>query len=309
MLDPDSVPRPMTAPELLQVRAMPAKTLLPPLLGTQTLALLHGPRGLGKSWFAMALARAVAAGEPILGWTPPQPCPVLYFDGEMTGNDMKTRLASLGPPPPLLQFLVAELSSVALPDFAYRDGQQILWAMLSRLRPPALLVFDSLASLTSFSTNDPDRWTELQLFLLRLRRIGFAVLLIHHSNRKGFQRGTNRREDLLDVVIGLRRPSGHRARDGAHFILEVEKARSVHGTALDPIEARLVRGADGTMTWDWRTAARGNLERFAGLLKLGLGVGQAARELGLPRSTAYRMRETAMEAGLLGDAKSAAPDG
>jgi hypothetical protein len=52
---------------------------------------------------------------------------------------------------------------------------------------------------------------------LRLQHRGIGVLLVHRSGKSGEQRGTSRREDVLDTVIGLRRPEGYlpnsRARD------------------------------------------------------------------------------------------------
>jgi len=234
----ESLPCPMTAAELLSVSVYQPDMILPPLFTTKTLALLHAPRGLGKTFFALSLARAVAAGEPFLGWQPPAPQSVLYVDGEMASADMQARVKSLGTPPPLLDFLVAEVSDIPLPDLAFPDGQNLFAAILARKRYQ-LVVLDSLASLTSFTTNDPDRWTELQRFLIRLRRTGFAVLLVHHSNRKGFQRGTDRREDVLDLMIALRRPPDYEPRQGARFEVHFEKARGVYGESVDPIDAHL----------------------------------------------------------------------
>ncbi|HSC94043.1 MAG TPA: hypothetical protein VLC73_03680 [Burkholderiales bacterium] len=46
-----------------------------------------------------------------------------------------------------------------------------------------------------------------------------AVLFIRHSGKSGMQRGSSRREDLLDVVIKLDHPSDYIAENGAQFIL------------------------------------------------------------------------------------------
>ena len=70
---------------------------------------------------------------------------------------------------------------------------------------PELVVLDNLSSLACF-TGDPDRWGNLQRFPMLQHRFGRAVLMVHHTNKKGLQRGTNRREDVLDIVMSLRRP-------------------------------------------------------------------------------------------------------
>jgi len=55
--------------------------------------------------------------------------------------------------------------------------------------------------------NDSDAWGEIQDRLLRLRRRGISVLIVHHAGKRGGQRGTSRREDVLDTSFSLRQPS------------------------------------------------------------------------------------------------------
>jgi hypothetical protein len=51
---------------------------------------------------------------------------------------------------------------------------------------------------------------------LLLRRQGKSVFLLHHDGKGGQQRGTSKKEDVLDTVISLRRPPGYTA-DQGHF--------------------------------------------------------------------------------------------
>jgi putative DNA primase/helicase len=53
--------------------------------------------------------------------------------------------------------------------------------------------------------NDSDAWSPIQQWLLQLRRRGLAVLIVHHAGKTGGQRGTSRREDVLDSSFCLRR--------------------------------------------------------------------------------------------------------
>lgn len=66
--DPLAPLRSLSAPELLALDRPAARPILAPLLTNRTLALLHGPRGIGKTFLALGLARAAAAGESFLGW-------------------------------------------------------------------------------------------------------------------------------------------------------------------------------------------------------------------------------------------------
>src|SRR5262245_10719163 len=74
----------------------PARELVvDPILPKRGLALLHGPRGLGKSQLALQLACAAACGGPALGrWSAPAPRRVLYIDGLLPAPMLQDRLAA-----------------------------------------------------------------------------------------------------------------------------------------------------------------------------------------------------------------------
>jgi hypothetical protein len=129
------------------------------------------------------------------------------------------------------------------------------------------------------------------------RRAGRAMLIVHHANKKGLQRGTNRREDVLDLVMALRRPADYQAQEGARFELHFEKTRGLFGEAVEPIEARLETDNVGVARWSWRSVHVGDLERVAALLKAGLNPNQIAQELGISKSRSYRLRDRANELG------------
>jgi hypothetical protein len=282
------LPPQIGADELI-ARSFPERELiLDPILGANTLALLYGPRGLGKTFVALGIAWAAAAGASFLGWTASQPRRVLYIDGEMAAVDLQARLKLLGSAPPNLKFLIADLSPRSLPDLGYYEGLVNLQRSWGN---PELVVLDNLSSLTGFKTGNPDCWNELQRFLLVQRKAGRAVLLVHHANKKGVQRGTNRREDVLDLVMALKRPTGYEPKDGARLEIHFEKARGLFGEAVDPIEARLETDSHGVARWTWRPAHIGDLERVAELLKSGLNPNQIAQELGISKSRSYRLRE------------------
>ena len=85
-----------------------------------------------------------------------------------------------------------------------------------------------------------------------------------HSGKSGQQRGTSRREDVLDTVIGLRRPADYQPKDGARFEVHVEKSRGFVGDAGKPFEARLVSTAGGCgLTWSARDLKPSHLEEAA----------------------------------------------
>src|SRR5262249_54949829 len=142
-----------------------------------------------------------------------------------------------------------------------------------------------------FERNDPDAWTNLQRWLMAMRKVGTAVLLVHHANKKGLQRGTSRREDVLDLVLAMRRPHDYAPSEGARFELHFEKARGLLGDAVEPIEVRMLPDHEGRITWDWGRVDEMELRRVETLLRQGLKPYQIARELGMSKNKAYRLRE------------------
>ena len=182
-------------------------------------------------------------------------------------------------------------------DLASFDGQAALLRAWGH--KPALLVLDNLSSLMGVRNNNPDRWGEVQHWLMTMRRHGIAVLMLHHANKDGEQRGTSQREDALDVVISMRRPSDYTPQEGARFELHFEKARGLRGDAVEPIEVRLDTDNIGVPRWHWQPLEQTAFERAVTLLRLGLRPLQVARELGFARARVYRMRDKAKAMGLL----------
>jgi hypothetical protein len=289
------LPARLPATELITADLPQRQPILDPILATKSLALLYGPRGLGKTFVALGIAWAAAAGDSFLGWRASRPHRVLYIDGEMAAVDMKQRLQLLGSAPPTLEFMINDLQRAVPPDLGYLEGQL---ALMKNWGDPELVVFDNLSSLAGFRRGNPDCWNDLQRFLLIQRQYNRAMLLVHHANKKGLQRGTNRREDILDLVMALKRPTDYQPQDGARFEIHFEKARGLFGDAVEPIEARLETDNVGVARWNWRPVDVGDLERVAALLKEGLNPNQVAKELGISKSRSYRLRKRAVAMGL-----------
>ncbi|MEL7679504.1 hypothetical protein, partial [Elizabethkingia meningoseptica] len=93
---------------------------------------------------------------------------------------------------------------------------------------PELVILDSLASLTGRSKGRTDRWHTMQRFALWNRHHGRAMIFIHHTNKRGEVRGSNTKEDILDLVLALRRPADYEPGDGARFEIHFDKARNLH---------------------------------------------------------------------------------
>jgi putative DNA primase/helicase len=281
--------------------------LLSPVLPEKSLAMLYAPRGVGKSWLGLSIGVAVASGGSLLKWEAPSPRRVLVADGEMPIADLQARLnsilAGLGVEVPndRLRILAADNSEVGI-NLGGIEGQQALEPHLDGVD---LLILDNLSTLmTTGSEGASDSWLPMQNWLLRLRRKGIAVLLIHHAGVNGKQRGTSRREDALDLVIGLRRPADYSPEQGARFEVHVEKARTLAGDGALPfeamVEAFVSESGRAGIRWVARDLKPPVLHRAAELFRDGHTVRQVADLLGVSRSEAGRLRLRAAADGILG---------
>jgi putative DNA primase/helicase len=288
--------------DLAALEVAPRELLLDPVLPAAGLAMIHARRGGSKTFLALAMGLAVAAGAPILRWSAPRARRVLYVDGEMALVDLKARIAALragmGTAVSNDRFRVLAADHADIPNLATDAGQLALDPLLEGVH---LLVIDNLSTLCwRGSDNDAGSWSSMQEWLLRLRRRGTAALLVHHSGKAGQQRGTSRREDVLDTIVGLRRPEDYRPEDGARFEVHLEKSRGFSGDAGRPFEARLVPTPDGQgLTWTARDVAPSHLDEAVALFRSGATVRDAAARLGVSKSNAGRLRRQAEEDGLL----------
>ena len=280
--------------------------LLAPILPERSLAMLYAPRGIGKSWLSLSIGLAVASGQRLLRWSAPRQRNVLYVDGEMPLVSLQERLrmisAEFGNAVPNDRFRILAADHIELGiNIGTDDEQRSLEPLLSGVD---LLILDNLSTLcTTGSESASDAWVPMQNWLLKLRRQGISVLLIHHAGVNGRQRGTSRREDALDTVIALRRPEDYAPEEGARFEIHFEKLRNrANGVGAFPFEARIqsvVNDGSEAIRWSDQDLKPRLLNQAAELFGEGMTVREVAVTLQISKSEAGRLRIRALSDGLL----------
>lgn len=230
----------LSADELPDLHVTPRESFLGTWLREGSLGYLFGPRGLGKTWFALGIARAIAEGSDFGPWHASQPRRVLYIDGEMPLDSIKERDSALRTGPASMEYLNHERyfektgKSLNLTD---PKTQQAVTDLLLETKTRVLFLDNLSCLFTQVKENDADEWEKVLPWLLNLRRHKIAVVIIHHSGRSGTDmRGTSRREDAAFWVIRLSDPSNGSDSSGFSFISQFTKNRDGSADETDPRE-------------------------------------------------------------------------
>lgn len=255
----------------------------------QGLAMVYAPAGVGKTHFCLGLSIAIATGGTFLKWKADKPTSVLYIDGELQAFTLQERLRELTKDIPgsiPFSLLTPDLQplNVIMPDISTREGQKALNPFIEAAE---FIVVDNLSCLArSGNENDAESWIPVQSWALSLRQNGKSILFVHHSGKEAStQRGTSKREDVLDLVIGLSHPVDYDPEQGCVFQVKFKKAR--HFKEHNDVRAFQANLASG----EWRTEdlEEVNAERIEELTQNGCTPAQIAEVLGLHRTTIIRI--------------------
>ena len=122
---------------------------------------------------------------------------------------------------------------------------------------------------------------------------GVTIIFVHHSGKGGDQRGTSKREDLLNFVLKLVLPSDYRPEDGLRVEVHVKKLRSkaTQVRQTQPFEVRLGTDDNGDPCWCTQQLWGILRDRARQYLMTGMKPGEVALETGLSRYQVYRIRK------------------
>jgi putative DNA primase/helicase len=291
----------LTAGELLAMEIPEREMLLAPIVPAKGLVMFYSKRGVGKTFVALCVAYAVASGGAYLRWKAPTPRRVLLIDGEMPLVTLKERLANIAvssenepPSPEYIRIIAADHQDQGIPDLSTKEGVEAIEEHIAD--GVDLVILDNLSTLCrSGKENESESWAPIQEWLLSLRRRGISVIFVHHAGKGGAQRGTSKRDDVLDTIIVLRHPDDYSPSDGARFEVHLDKARGVYGDLAQPFEAQLTINND-VMTWTIRALENVEAQRAADLKEEGFSVRDIATELGISKSRVDRLLKKSGEA-------------
>jgi putative DNA primase/helicase len=292
-------PKPVNFSDFLMMGLKPVSFVIEPILPAQGLALIYAWRGAGKTFFNLELAHAVSTGGPkCFSWRIPEARRVLYVDGEMPANELQDRLRKimLGrgmkvPEGRNFELFTPDLVEGHVLNIVTRAGQKMIE---DHLETGTLLILDNLSALghaPGSTESESESWWPIQEWALSLRKKGITIIFIHHAGKKGEQRGTSAREDLMHTVIAMKKPADYSQHEGLRSEIMFEKIRRYEGAqGLYPFEVKMETDERGGIHWLERPLVEVIEARVRELLAMGMKVAEVAEECHLSRYQVYRIQ-------------------
>lgn len=168
------------------------------LIPKDSITLLFGKGGIGKTWLTLDMARAIASGTPYVGLSTTK-APVIFIDFENPLAVLNIRTQKLGDGAGVY-FWRANNPKLKAPKLDKAD-----WELYKQLPAGAVLIFDTLRA---SQDKDENRSDEMGLILGRLKELrdsGFTIILLHHTakNSDRAAKGSTAIVDLADHILGL----------------------------------------------------------------------------------------------------------
>ena len=261
--------------DLLALETVRREFILTPFLKQRQPIMLYSKTGLGKSWYSLSLALAVAGGGDFVGYKAPKPRKVLYLDGEMSLEDLQDRINSLIQKMKLdVNIVNKHFKLVArtfqdykkyLPDLNNPEQNQMILEIV-RENDIELVIFDNYSTLVTSveDENSASSFNNVMNLLQELSKCKCASVLVHHANKgnaSSSYRGSSKMAVLMESIIKLDENSNSNF-DQVSFKVEFEKFRQQH--TPETTTRILTLTGDG---WISEEDTEGKIERVLQMLK------------------------------------------
>ena len=274
--------------------------LLSPFFRAGDYGIIFAPRGVGKSWLSLMIAKALTeAGKLGNHWEAPINKNALYLDSEMNLYDLQKRCQLLEIKSDQFHLLSHEIVfsesedqlSLNLADPTQQDAikEHCLSTKID------VLILDNLSTaFNGLNENESDSWEQVSPWLLELRRHGIAVVLVCHAGRNGNIRGTSRREDMAHWILSLEECDTGQE-EGHEFKTRFTKQRNCTASDVPALAWTMKQGENGmtitTTTIDLRS-------QMIDLIHGGMSSAKdLAEELGKTKGTISKWAKKAAEEG------------
>ncbi len=232
--DPDSFEKyAYSMSEELSMEFPKQELILGEWLFTDSMNMVHGGTGIGKTWMMLGVALTLATGETFIpGWKlNVSPMKVLLVDGEMSPDDLRERKVELAKGVGISTSIdnLVTLSSV---HTVAKGGHMIDLSQKNQRERLTKYILDNefkFVSLDNLSCLIPginikesQDYSPFNTWLIEMRAHGVMMQIVHHDNKKEDFTGAN--EITFQLQSRL-----HIKKDGAGFKIVQSKSRSLKG--------------------------------------------------------------------------------
>jgi RecA-family ATPase len=265
---------------LLKMQFAKRQYLLEPWLYTRHSVMVWAAPAVGKTFFTLSLALAIAGGGEFLGWKAPGKKRVLVLDGEMDLQDLQDRLQGLAQGMKALDLQAAgsnitvcarqhQKHDVVFPDIATEQGQDEILQRAIQGRFD-LVILDNFSTLADVpDENSAASMSPVLNFLLRLKQAKIATVLVHHANKGGLSfRGSSKLAATFEVILGLTKNEKALTQKGVSFKLAWEKYRGRQDDSTKAMDISLPQ-TEGVMRWEHTISDDEQCERLLAFLNSG----------------------------------------
>lgn len=281
--------------------------ILYPWLPEQGIAIVYSATGIGKTWFTLNCAYAIARGGNFLKFSAPNPKKVLYIDGEMALNSIVNRYKQI----------IREQGDLEIKEnFTLLNHEQQLPNSLPRLNDLSgqeaylelieknnydVIVIDNFSVLTDIDENFAEQWAPIIKFLLTLRSMGKSIIGVHHTGKNKYEyRGSSKIMDIVDTSVLLTSNNNDQLESefssGANFKLTYKKNRVIKGKDSIPFNILYHNNK-----WVIQSSENANLHYVVESIKNKITHQMIANELGVSRQYITKLVKLAKENNLLHD--------
>jgi len=172
------------------------------LIPKDSITLISGKGGIGKTWLNIQLANNISKGLPFMDLVTHQ-MPVVYIDFENSLPVLVERIRKIGASEVDFWHTTNEIRPPKLDDAE--------WYLYKHLPEGSLLIFDTLRASQNKDENDSKQMAFIMSRLKELRDMGFTIILLHHTPKANdrIYKGSTAILDLSDHVLSL-----HKVRKG-----------------------------------------------------------------------------------------------
>ncbi len=277
----------------------PPKPMLGSWLPCKGLAMVYAKTGVGKSIFCLTVALSVAVGKNCFGWACPEAKRVLYIDGELPHDHLQEVVRRLccgleiSQEEVPLALLTIDKQPSGMPPRLDDPADQAWIDSFVETHEIDLIVVDNISTLTrsEYGENESQSWEIMQSWALKMRAQGRTVLFVHHAGKSGAQRGTSKREDVLDSTVKLT----HLDTGEEGFKIEFDKHR--RGKRPENLEVTFEQDEDFLRPIYERMQP--DVDQIARMWNDGMSANDIAGETRMSRKTIYRRLNELQESGQL----------